>query len=104
MTVYRLIKAGELAAVRVGHDYRIREGDVERYLASSAPSTWKVLDGTKGRIGLDIGSTAVRAAELLGRDAADGGPRGQVASPPARSRSGEVRDPLRVSDALRELW
>ena len=32
MTVYRLIKAGELAAVRVGHNYRIREGDVERYL------------------------------------------------------------------------
>jgi excisionase family DNA binding protein len=34
MTVYRLIKAGELAAVRVGHHYRIREGDVERYLAA----------------------------------------------------------------------
>ncbi len=33
MTVYRLIKAGELAAVRVGHSYRIREGEVERYLA-----------------------------------------------------------------------
>jgi len=32
MTVYRLIKSGELAAVRVGHNYRIREGDVERYL------------------------------------------------------------------------
>ena len=32
MTVYRLIKGGELAAVRVGHNYRIREGDVERYL------------------------------------------------------------------------
>jgi excisionase family DNA binding protein len=34
MTVYRLIKSGELAAVRVGHNYRIREGDVERYLSS----------------------------------------------------------------------
>jgi excisionase family DNA binding protein len=32
MTVYRLIKAGDLAAVRVGHSYRIRETDVERYL------------------------------------------------------------------------
>ena len=32
MTVYRLIKAGELAAVRVGHNYRIRENEVERYL------------------------------------------------------------------------
>ena len=34
MTVYRLIKSGELPAVRVGHNYRIREGDVERYLAA----------------------------------------------------------------------
>jgi len=33
MTVYRLIKAGELAAVRVGHSYRIREGEIERYLS-----------------------------------------------------------------------
>jgi excisionase family DNA binding protein len=32
MTVYRLIRAGELGAVRVGHNYRIRETDVERYL------------------------------------------------------------------------
>ncbi len=33
MTVYRLIKAGELPAVRVGKNYRIRENDVERYLS-----------------------------------------------------------------------
>jgi excisionase family DNA binding protein len=33
MTVYRLIKGGELAAVRVGKNYRIRESDLERYLA-----------------------------------------------------------------------
>jgi excisionase family DNA binding protein len=33
MTVYRLIKAGQLAAVRVGKNYRIRQRDVERYLA-----------------------------------------------------------------------
>ena len=30
MTVYRLIKAGELGAVRVGKSYRIREDDVDR--------------------------------------------------------------------------
>jgi len=35
MTVYRLIKAGELAAVRVGKSYRVAEDDVDRYLASS---------------------------------------------------------------------
>lgn len=33
MTVYRLIKAGELASVRVGKSYRIREEDVDAYLA-----------------------------------------------------------------------
>lgn len=32
MTVYRLIKAGQLAAVRVGRGYRIREDDIRRYL------------------------------------------------------------------------
>ena len=34
MTVYRLIKAGDLPAVRVGKSYRIREDDVDRFLAS----------------------------------------------------------------------
>ncbi|MBA2726084.1 MAG: helix-turn-helix domain-containing protein [Actinobacteria bacterium] len=32
MTVYRLVKAGQLPAVRVGRGYRIREQDVIRYL------------------------------------------------------------------------
>jgi len=34
MTVYRLIKAGELAAVRVGRSYRVRDVDVDAYLQS----------------------------------------------------------------------
>ena len=34
MTVYRLIKGGDLAAVRVGKSYRVREDDVDRYLSS----------------------------------------------------------------------
>ncbi|MCB0995148.1 MAG: helix-turn-helix domain-containing protein [Acidimicrobiales bacterium] len=34
MTVYRLIKAGDLPAVRVGKSYRIREDDVDRYLGN----------------------------------------------------------------------
>ena len=33
MTVYRLIKASELRAVRVGKSYRLVEDDVDRYLA-----------------------------------------------------------------------
>jgi excisionase family DNA binding protein len=32
MTVYRLIKAGDMAAVRVGRSYRIPETEVDRYL------------------------------------------------------------------------
>lgn len=34
MTVYRLIKSGELAAVRVGKSYRIRETDLDLFLES----------------------------------------------------------------------
>ena len=34
MTVYRLIKAGELPAVRVGRSFRVRDEDVDRYLGS----------------------------------------------------------------------
>lgn len=33
MTVYRLIKAGELGSLRVGKSVRLREDDVDRYLA-----------------------------------------------------------------------
>ena len=32
MTVYRLVNSGQLAAVRVGRGYRIREEDVRKYL------------------------------------------------------------------------
>ncbi|MEX2549488.1 MAG: helix-turn-helix domain-containing protein [Nitriliruptoraceae bacterium] len=33
MTVYRLIKAGDMPALRVGKNYRIREADLETFLA-----------------------------------------------------------------------
>ena len=36
MTVYRLIKSGELGALRVGKNYRIRSSDVDRYLSDRA--------------------------------------------------------------------
>jgi type IV pilus assembly protein PilM len=58
----------------------------------------------KTRIGLDIGSTAVRAAEL-----AEGSPptvirAAQVPLPAGAVVNGEVRDVEVVSEALRELW
>ena len=34
MTVYRLINAGELRAVRIGRSYRLRADDVDAYLAA----------------------------------------------------------------------
>ena len=36
MTVYRLIKSGQLSAIRVGKNYRIRRGDIDRYLTERA--------------------------------------------------------------------
>ena len=36
MTVYRLIKSGQLAALRVGKNYRIRSSDVDLYLSEQS--------------------------------------------------------------------
>jgi excisionase family DNA binding protein len=35
MTVYRLVHAGELPAVRVGRSFRVREDEVNEYLRRS---------------------------------------------------------------------
>ena len=58
----------------------------------------------KTRIGLDVGSTAVRAAEL-----AEGSPptvvrAAQVPLPAGAVENGEVREVEAVSESLRELW
>jgi excisionase family DNA binding protein len=34
MTVYRLIKVGDLPAVRVGRSFRVRDTDIDAYLAA----------------------------------------------------------------------
>lgn len=34
MTVYRLIKSGDLPAVRVGRSFRVRDEDVDAYLGA----------------------------------------------------------------------
>ena len=36
MTVYRLIKNGDLPALRVGKNYRIRESDLDGYLSEQS--------------------------------------------------------------------
>lgn len=46
MTIYRLIRRGELPAVRVGRNYRVRERDLEAYLATQVvdPATVELDD------------------------------------------------------------
>ena len=39
MTVYRLITAGSLPAVRVGKSYRLTEADVDKYLQQGYTET-----------------------------------------------------------------
>ncbi|MDH4113810.1 MAG: type IV pilus assembly protein PilM, partial [Actinomycetota bacterium] len=58
----------------------------------------------KGRIGLDIGSTAVRAVELTGSDPPTVVKAAQVPLPAGAVENGEVKDPEVVTEALRELW
>ncbi len=36
MTVYRLIRRGQLKAIRVGRNYRVRENDLNLYLEEQA--------------------------------------------------------------------
>jgi type IV pilus assembly protein PilM len=58
----------------------------------------------KGRIGLDIGSTAVRAAELSAGTQPTVVRAAQRPLPGGAVENGEVRDPGAVSQALRDLW
>ena len=58
----------------------------------------------KGRIGLDIGSTAVRAVEMTGGDSPAIVHAAQVPLPAGAVESGEVRQPEIVAEALKELW
>lgn len=59
----------------------------------------------RSTVGLDIGTSAVRAAEVrLGRGRTSLHRFGQVALPPGAVRDGEVADPQSVSAALKQLW
>jgi type IV pilus assembly protein PilM len=61
--------------------------------------------GRRTAIGLDIGTSSVRAAELALRSS---GPElvhfGQIALPEGALRDGEVVDQAAVTEAIRELW
>ena len=59
---------------------------------------------SKTRIGLDIGSTAVRAAEVTVGDAPAVVRASQAVLPPGAVENGEVKQPDVVAAALREIW
>lgn len=50
MTVYRLIRNGELPAVRVGRSYRVREDDLQAYLQAQVvdPEHMDLPDASEG--------------------------------------------------------
>jgi type IV pilus assembly protein PilM len=56
------------------------------------------------RIGVDVGSTAVRVAEVAAGDIPVIVRAAQVPLPPGVVEAGEVRQPEVVAEALRELW
>ncbi|MGL5857824.1 MAG: type IV pilus assembly protein PilM [Angustibacter sp.] len=59
----------------------------------------------RSAIGLDIGTSSVRAAELsFGKRGVTLEKFGQVALAPGAVRDGEVVDPVAVADALKQLW
>lgn len=58
----------------------------------------------RGRIGLDVGSTAVRAAEVVAGDPPSLLRAAQVPVPPGAVEDGEVRNPEAVSQSIRDLW
>jgi type IV pilus assembly protein PilM len=56
------------------------------------------------RIGVDVGSTAVRVAEVAAGDVQVIVRAAQVPLPPGAVEAGEVRQPQAVAEALTELW
>ncbi|HZU80387.1 MAG TPA: type IV pilus assembly protein PilM [Acidimicrobiales bacterium] len=76
--------------------------------ASSAPaakSAGRRLHHTRQLVGIDVGSSAVRAAEVeLGSGAPVLVAFSQVGLPPGTIVDGEVRDVTAVTDAVRRLW
>src|SRR5688572_11932196 len=57
------------------------------------------------RVGLDVGSTSVRAAEVsVASDPPAVIRAAQVPLPAGAVEGGEVHSPAQVADALRELW
>ncbi len=59
MTVYRMIKGGELGAVRIGKNYRIRKNDVLAYLMRRSV---RIGEPAVGNFGTGSAASAVASA------------------------------------------
>jgi excisionase family DNA binding protein len=57
MTIYRLIRSGELPAVRVGRNYRVRADELEAYLEGQVvdPATLDLGGSADGDLHRDAG-------------------------------------------------
>ena len=110
MTVYRLIKSGELPAIRVGKHLRIRGNDVgvvPRRARRAAPDRRRARKADRGPPPDRSRHRDERGPRRRAR--ADGDlPRvtsfGQVALPPDAMRDGEVVDVAAVTAAIQRLW
>lgn len=58
----------------------------------------------RATIGLDIGTTAVRAAELRGKDPATLTRFAQLTVPAGGMVAGKIADPAAVADVIKDLW
>lgn len=68
MTVYRLIKSGELDAIRVGRNFRIRDSDLEAYFDRRSVSA--LAGGRDGRPGTP-GTPGTSMSEAPDRNGGD---------------------------------
>jgi excisionase family DNA binding protein len=67
-TVYRLIKAGKLPAVRVGRQWRFRKRDIDAWLESQRPRQGRGSAGVAGVGGVGgVGGTTRAAGPVAGR-------------------------------------
>ena len=45
--IYKLVRSGELPAVRLGRVYRVQRSDLDRYLARSRHRRWRPATGVR---------------------------------------------------------